>query len=113
MTRFDLDWIGNQMTERLWCTACGTVTRDMICDCNRWPDGHEMKREPHFITYEGKMYRFDLDWIGNRYWPPRWWRRLVAWLGFWGCLVIGLGLFAISVFFAGLYVVGEIMEHFS
>ncbi|SRR6266700_4032792 len=85
MTRFDLDWIGNQMTERLWCTACGTVTRDMICDCNRWPDGHEMKREPHFITYEGKMYRFDLDWIGNRYWPPRWWRRSVAWLGFWGC----------------------------
>jgi len=63
MTRFDLDWIGNQMTERLWCTACGTVTRDMICDCNRWPDGHEMKREPHFITYEGEMDRFDLDWI--------------------------------------------------
>ena len=43
------------MTERLWCSACGTVTRDMRCDCNRWPDGHEMKREPHFVNYADAM----------------------------------------------------------
>ena len=43
------------MTERLWCSACGTVTRDMLCDCNRWPDGHEMKREPHFVNYADVM----------------------------------------------------------
>ncbi len=59
------------------------------------------------------MTRFDLDWIGNHYWPPRRWRRSVAWLGFWGCLVVALGLFATGVFFTGLYVVGEIMEHFT
>ncbi len=41
--------------ERLWCSACGTVTRDMLCDCNRWPDGHEMKREPHFVNYADTM----------------------------------------------------------
>ena len=35
--------------ERLWCTACGTVTRDKICDCNRWHN--EMSREPHFVNY--------------------------------------------------------------
>jgi len=45
----------NAGTERLWCRACGTVTRDMRCDCNRWPDGHEMKREPHFVNYADAM----------------------------------------------------------
>jgi hypothetical protein len=38
-------------TERLWCTACGTVTRSNICDCNNWPEGHEMRREPNFVNY--------------------------------------------------------------
>jgi hypothetical protein len=39
--------------ERLWCTACGTVTRDSICDCNRWHN--EMSREPHFVNYADAM----------------------------------------------------------
>jgi len=54
------------------------------------------------------MIRFDLDWIGNHYW-----RRSVALLGFWSCLVVALGLFATGVFFTSLYVVGETMEHFT
>ena len=43
--------------ERLWCTACGTVTRDMLCDCdcNRWPDGHDLKLEPNFVNYADAM----------------------------------------------------------
>ena len=45
------------MNERLWCTACGTVTGNMICDCNRWPDGHEMKREPNFVNYADEMQK--------------------------------------------------------
>jgi len=56
--------------ERLWCSACGTVTRDMRCDCNRWPDGHEMKREPHFVNYAGKECPGDDDrWrvVENKY----------------------------------------------
>lgn len=36
----------------MWCSACGTVTSDGICDCNRWPVGHEMRREPHFVPYD-------------------------------------------------------------
>lgn len=39
--------------ERLWCTACGTVTRDQTCDCNRWDN--EMSREPHFVNYADAM----------------------------------------------------------
>lgn len=41
------------MTERLWCTACGTVTRDMICDCNRW--NHKPHRDPQFVNYADAM----------------------------------------------------------
>ena len=42
--------------ERLWCTACGTVTRDQVCDCNRWFDkGHEMYRDPQFVNYADAM----------------------------------------------------------
>lgn len=37
--------------ERLWCTACGTVTRNKICDCNCYGVGHEMYREPNFVKY--------------------------------------------------------------
>ena len=39
--------------ERLWCTACGTVTRDRVCDCNR--EHNEMSREPHFVNYADAM----------------------------------------------------------
>jgi LmbE family N-acetylglucosaminyl deacetylase len=39
--------------ERLWCTACGTVTRDQTCDCNRWQN--EMSREPQFVNYADAM----------------------------------------------------------
>lgn len=41
--------------ERLWCTACGAVTRDRICDCNDYPEGHEMRREPHFVNYADQV----------------------------------------------------------
>lgn len=41
--------------ERMWCRACGTVTADMLCDCNHWPDGHEMKREPEFVNYSDSL----------------------------------------------------------
>lgn len=41
--------------ERLWCTACGTVTRDRVCDCNDYPEGHEMRREPHFVNYADQI----------------------------------------------------------
>ena len=43
--------------ERLWCLACGTVTGNMVCDCNGWPDGHEMKREPNFVNYADEMQK--------------------------------------------------------
>jgi hypothetical protein len=39
--------------ERLWCTACGTVTRDNRCDCNKWQN--EMSREPQFVNYADAM----------------------------------------------------------
>ena|SRR5258707_10056577 len=45
------------MTERLWCLACGTVTRDMLCDCNRWPAGHEMMGKPNFVNYADEMQK--------------------------------------------------------
>jgi hypothetical protein len=41
------------MPERLWCKACGTVTRDQTCDCNRWHN--EMSREPNFVNYADAM----------------------------------------------------------
>jgi len=41
--------------ERLWCTACGTVTRDHICDCNRWST--DMQRQPHFVNYADEMQK--------------------------------------------------------
>lgn len=45
--------------ERMWCTACGTVTLENLCDCNRW--GGETAREPSFINYadaiEAKLER--------------------------------------------------------
>ena len=43
------------MAERMLCLDCGTVTSDMLCDCNRWPDGHEMKREPNFVNYTDSL----------------------------------------------------------
>lgn len=43
------------MTERMWCTACGTVTRDFICDCNTYGVGHEMYREPNLVNYADAM----------------------------------------------------------
>lgn len=43
------------MTERMWCTACGTVTPNGVCDCNRCGIGHEMHREPHFVNYADAM----------------------------------------------------------
>lgn len=43
--------------ERQWCLACGTVTRDNLCDCNRWPDGDEMKREPNFVNYADELHK--------------------------------------------------------
>ena len=45
------------MSERLWCMACGTVTRDMRCDCNQWPDGHEMMGTPNFVNYADEMQK--------------------------------------------------------
>jgi hypothetical protein len=39
--------------ERLWCKACGTVTRDQTCDCNR--RCNEMSREPNFVNYADAM----------------------------------------------------------
>lgn len=41
--------------ERLWCTACGTVTRDQICDCNRWPHMTEAGHKPNFVNYADAM----------------------------------------------------------
>lgn len=41
--------------ERLWCTACGTVTRDQICDCNRWPHMAEAGHKPNFVNYTDAM----------------------------------------------------------
>lgn len=43
------------MTERMWCQACGSVTRDLVCDCNRYGAGHEMHREPNFVNYADAM----------------------------------------------------------
>src|SRR5258708_4881907 len=43
--------------ERLWCLSCGTVTRDMLCDCNRWPDDHDLKLEPNFVNYADEMQK--------------------------------------------------------
>lgn len=41
---------GNQ--ERVWCTACGTVTRDKECDCTI----HELScGEPNFVNYADAM----------------------------------------------------------
>lgn len=39
-------------TERLWCTACGTVTRDMNCDCNQYG---QSPRVPNFVNYADAM----------------------------------------------------------
>lgn len=44
-----------KMAERMWCTACGTVTSDQFCDCNRYGVGHEMYREPNFVNYADAM----------------------------------------------------------
>ncbi len=41
--------------ERLWCTACGTVTRDLICDCNIWQN--DASREPQFVNYADAMQK--------------------------------------------------------
>lgn len=43
------------MYERMWCRACGTVTEDFRCDCNSWPIGHEMWREPKFVNYADSL----------------------------------------------------------
>lgn len=47
----DLDWVSAQISfmmaeierlranqERMWCSACGTVTRDRQCDCTKFSD---------------------------------------------------------------------------
>ena len=64
-TRIDREWMKfrginaapQTAGERLWCLACGTVTGNMVCDCNGWPDGHEMKREPNFVNYADEMQK--------------------------------------------------------
>jgi hypothetical protein len=43
------------LNERVWCKACGTVTSNGTCDCNCYPEGHEMRREPNFINYADTM----------------------------------------------------------
>lgn len=43
------------MEERLWCLACGTVTRDQRCDCNRYGADHEMYRKPNFVNFADEM----------------------------------------------------------
>jgi hypothetical protein len=37
-----------QPTERMWCLACGTVTRTGICDCNRYG---QTECKPNFVNY--------------------------------------------------------------
>jgi hypothetical protein len=37
--------------ERQWCTACGTVSGDGVCDCNRY--GQD--RQPQFVNYADAM----------------------------------------------------------
>lgn len=43
------------MSERLVCLACGTVTRDQRCDCNRYGAGHAMYREPRFVNFADQL----------------------------------------------------------
>jgi hypothetical protein len=40
------------VSERFWCTACGTVTRDMVCDCNRYG---RTDCKPNFVNYADAM----------------------------------------------------------
>jgi hypothetical protein len=47
--------------ERLWCQACNTVTSDKLCDCNRWPAGHEMMREPKLVNYADELAKISHD----------------------------------------------------
>lgn len=45
--------------EALRCSACGTVTTSMRCDCNRWPVGHDLRMEPRFEPYDiSKIARY-------------------------------------------------------
>ena len=37
----------------MWCTACGTVTRDGVCDCNRY--GQD--RKPSFVNYADQNHK--------------------------------------------------------
>lgn len=46
------------MSERLWCKACGTVTSDGVCDCNRWGGDY---CEPNFVNYADELQKIVTD----------------------------------------------------
>src|ERR1700761_6938336 len=55
VARWNTRAISPEAGERLWCKACGTVTRRKVCDCNEYGVGHEMYREPNFVNYADSL----------------------------------------------------------